>query len=296
MAKRATEGRATDGSSTEGRPTDLRLARLHLRTGALGLARAEFEAFAGEGSLDDEALLDLAEVRWRTGDLTGAGAVAQTCLARGREDVVALVIAAEATAALGRPGEARRLAGRALELAAASLDSVFAGMPRSAIWPHDPADPGEPAGSFFPSASEIGTANYPSAAGAASARAAEPSLTPDPAPGLWDGGEHGVHAAAEIPDGRAELETAEVALAAGDEHSAALHLAVVLRATPALAPAVLDAIAGRTGPEMELVRGDAYRLVGHETDARLAFSAAADQLRGPTRPEPSPEPLAKEEA
>ncbi|MDQ2965800.1 MAG: hypothetical protein M3R57_08135, partial [Chloroflexota bacterium] len=53
------------------RPTALRMARLHLRTGLLALARVELETLAGEGTLDDEALLDLAEVRWRTDDLTG---------------------------------------------------------------------------------------------------------------------------------------------------------------------------------------------------------------------------------
>ena len=31
---------------------------------------------AGDGALDDEAIIDLAEVRWRTGDLAGAGEAA----------------------------------------------------------------------------------------------------------------------------------------------------------------------------------------------------------------------------
>ena len=42
------------------------------------------------GTLDEPALLDLAEVRWRTGDLAGAGEAAHAALARGVEDPLAL--------------------------------------------------------------------------------------------------------------------------------------------------------------------------------------------------------------
>ena len=124
-----------DDDGTGQRPSELRLARLHLRTGAYGLARAELETLAGAGALDDEALLDLAEVRWRTDDLTGAGEAAAAYIAGGHIALIALVVAAEATAALGRPGEARRLAGRALELVDGAIDPIFAGMPRSDVWP-----------------------------------------------------------------------------------------------------------------------------------------------------------------
>ena len=65
------------------------------------------------------------------------------------DDVLGLVIAAEAQAALGRPGEARRLAGRAMERADGSLDPVFAGMQRSAIWPVEPGAAIGPAGVLF---------------------------------------------------------------------------------------------------------------------------------------------------
>ncbi len=51
------------------RGADLRLARLHVRGGAYALARAELEALAGSDGLDRDGILDLAEVRWRTGDL-----------------------------------------------------------------------------------------------------------------------------------------------------------------------------------------------------------------------------------
>jgi hypothetical protein len=47
-------GRAPVASvAASSRPSDLRLARVHLRMGALDLARAELEAFAGAGALAD---------------------------------------------------------------------------------------------------------------------------------------------------------------------------------------------------------------------------------------------------
>ena len=91
---------ATPPGSPPQRQVDLRLAALHLRTGSFALARAELETMAGSGTLDDDGLLDLAEVRWRTGDLPGAGEAAAAFLTSGRESVLALVIAAEATARL----------------------------------------------------------------------------------------------------------------------------------------------------------------------------------------------------
>src|SRR5450755_2885672 len=117
------------------RPLELRLAAIHLRTGALALARAELETSAGRGELDDAALLDLAEVRWRTDDVTGAGEAAAAYFATGREDTLALVIATEATASLGRSTEARRLATRALARGDVPLDSIFLGIRPSSYWP-----------------------------------------------------------------------------------------------------------------------------------------------------------------
>src|SRR4051812_41091570 len=159
-------GRATDPA------VDARLARLHLRLGQQELARAELEMLAGAGNLDSDGLLALAEARWRTGDLPGAGEAAQACLAAGRTDVLAIVIAAEAMAALGRPGEARRLAGQALEQANVPLDAIFAGIPRSLIWPADPSEAGRPEGMLFPApepslrpgASTLGVSTPPGAA------------------------------------------------------------------------------------------------------------------------------------
>ena len=55
---------------------ELVLAHTHLRLGSLALARAELETLAGARRLDTPGLVDLAEARWRTGDLTGAGEAA----------------------------------------------------------------------------------------------------------------------------------------------------------------------------------------------------------------------------
>jgi hypothetical protein len=238
------------------RPADLALARLHLRTGGLTLARAELEAMAGNAELDDDGLLDLAEVRWRTGDLPGAGEAAETLLAKGRTDPMAFLIAAEAKAALGRPTEARRLAGLAIAGAGSSIDDLFAGQPRSGAWPHDPADRGEHVGELFPSDGLAGERG-------SSGRTRSGDVGDD------------------TPDGALALERGRVALAAGDDQGAAVQLSIALRASPMLAQAVVDALAGRAGATLELVRGDAYRLMGHESEARRAF-AAADRAATPT--------------
>jgi hypothetical protein len=131
------------------RPLELRLASIHLRTGVLALARAELETSAGRGELDDPALLDLAEVRWRTDDVTGAGEAAAAYFATGREDTLALVIATEATASIGRSTEARRLAARALARGDVPIDAIFLGIRPSSYWPATSAMTGEPAGTLF---------------------------------------------------------------------------------------------------------------------------------------------------
>lgn len=237
-------------STRSERPTALRIARLHLRTGSLSLARVELETLAGDGTLDDEALLDLAEVRWRTDDLTGAGEAAAAHIASGREAPIALVIAAEATAALGRPGEARRLAGRALELIDGPIDALFAGMPRSDAWPAQPTE--RVAGWTLPPVTVTIVADERRRDEDAAREPGEPA-----------------------PDPGADLDAARAALAAGDRSAAAFRLSVVLRLSPGLAPAVLDVAGTEPGPDFDMVRGDALRLVGREMQARRSFAAAA---------------------
>lgn len=262
---------------------DARLARLHLRLGQLELARAELEALAGAGDLDADTLLALAEARWRTGDLPGAGEAAQACIDTGRDDTLALVIAAEATAAIGRPGEARRIAAQAL-LRDESLDPVFAGIPRSLVWPVDPADVGQPAGVLFPEPTP-GAAGLPAASprdGASPADgvnvlASQPDRAERPTPGLWDLQGAPRVPGGELPDARSALAAATAALADGRFGDGAVHLAIALRLASGLAPAVLELVEAseRRTPELELVRGDAYRLAGHESEARRAYAMAA---------------------
>lgn len=266
---------APDGRQPTDRSADLRLARLHLRTGAFALARVELESLAGAGALDEEALLDLAEIRWRTDDLTGAGEAAAAFLATGRLSVVALVIAAESTAALGRPAEARRLVGQALELANGPLESVFAGISRSSVWPTEPVERSDP---FEPIV-------VPGWARSSAARFSTASTLPPGAPRDADrvDGEAetlppGLEAADAVPDPGLELEAAQAELAAGEREAAAIRLAVVLRFLPALAPVVLDIAATEPGPSFDLIRGDALRLVGRESQARRAYAAAAGRV------------------
>jgi hypothetical protein len=283
------------------RSTEARLARLHLRTGAYSLARVELETLAGAGTLDDEALLDLAEVRWRTDDLTGAGEAAAAYLASGRVAPIALIVAAEATSALGRPGEARRLAGRALELIDGSLDAIFAGMPRSDVWPVQTVERvPSPASADGPATDADGpVADGPVADGPvadASGRAAVSGPDDGVADAVAGDGGHGSVVAVPmaafndaerdphepLPDAAAELAAARDALAGGDRSGAAIRLSIVLRLAPSLAPAVLDLAASVPGAEFDLVRGDAFRLVGRESQARRAFAAASRQATSDT--------------
>lgn len=248
--------------------TDRRLARLHLRMGQLELARAELEALAGSGALDHEGLLSLSEARWRTGDLTGGGEAAQAYLAAGGKDVLAFVIAAEGAAAVGRPGEARRFAAQARERAGVPLDRIFAGITRSLIWPAEGTDAGQPAGMLFP-------VPAPTTRGGSSAASADRAPR---TPGLWDrDAEEAGMPEGDAPDAASELAAAKAALADARHGSAALHLALAMRRATGLAPAVIDLVEAteRRTAALEIVRGDAYRLVGHELEAQRAYAAAA---------------------
>jgi hypothetical protein len=111
----------------------------------------------------------------------------------------------------------------------------------------------------------------------------EPAVAPEavaPAPAAanpWDGE---IHAGAE-------------ALASGDALMAALHFAVALRMSPESARAVLDGIGKRGDLALELVRGDALRLLGNESDAGQAYASVASKLsmsKPVAAPELAPEP------
>ena len=140
---------ATDRPHGASRTAEARLARLHLRTGMLSLARAKLETMAADGTLDTPALADLAEARWRSGDLPGAGDAAVAHLDAGGAEPVALIVAAEGLAARGRTNEARGYANRLLAMLPAGtadpLEPLFAGQPRSAAWPATDVEVGEAA-------------------------------------------------------------------------------------------------------------------------------------------------------
>ena len=70
------------------------------------------------------------------------------------------------------------------------------------------------------------------------------------------------------------LDAGRADLAAGDRAAAAVHLGLVVRLAPALAPAVLSIIGEATDAGLQLVQGDAYRAVGHESEARRAYASA----------------------
>lgn len=303
------------GVATRG--SDLALARLHLRLGSLALARAELETLAGRDALDQDGLVDLAEARWRTGDIAGAGEAAVAAMDDEDGPLLALVVAAEAAAARGRPTEARRLADRAMEVANGSIDLLFAGMPRAAVWPPDAAAPPPSPTTMFdpPRRAPSVVHRHPMPHGEAAADApapgvmgeapVEPSGDADASTiGLWEataaapgadvapdlatdveaGGE--ADDPGDLPVGDTELGLGRAALDAGDGDEAAFRLGLVLRVSPALAPAVLDLVQGRTERGMTLVRGDAYRLVGREIEARRAFAEAA---HGGSWPPPAPD-------
>ena len=140
-----------------------RIARLHLQTGLLRLARVELEELAGEGLLGADEVLDLAEARWRTGDLRGAAEAAGAWLEAGAEDAdseagpralaLANALIADGLTARGRHDDAALHVAASLDAleagltgsgsatdpsrsVAAALDALFAGIaPRADAWP-----------------------------------------------------------------------------------------------------------------------------------------------------------------
>jgi hypothetical protein len=93
--------------------------------------------------------------------------------------------------------------------------------------------------------------------------------------GLWADDPPEEPGARDLPEPALELEAGRTALVAGKFNEAVLHFGLALRVAPALAPAVLEATAGARAPNLLIVRGDAYRLAGHEDEAREAYLAAA---------------------
>ena len=99
------------------------------------------------------------------------------------------------------------------------------------------------------------------------------ALGPGPAPSGWAG--------AEIAAGRSFID-------AGDPMMAALHFGVAIRIAPESSAAVLEALGDRRDLPLQLVRGDALRLLGHEIDARDAYASLASALGAAESAAPGP--------
>ena len=234
---------ATGRPKGASRTAEARLARLHLRTGMLSLARAELETMAADGTLDTMALADLAEARWRSGDLPGAGDAAVAHLDAGGAEPVALIVAAEALAARGRTNEARGYANRLLATLPAGtadpLEPLFAGQPRSAAWPATDVEVGE--------AAAAGMIGFLTGAVARSTA-------------------------------RDQVQVVEAAIAAGDRRGVGVRLGISL-ADRAIATGDRT---GAGAAALQLVRGDAFRAMGREIEASAAYQRARQAVDGPS--------------
>jgi hypothetical protein len=271
-------GPATPERPASERGADLRVARLHLRGGTYALARAELEALAGRDDLDREGILDLAEVRWRTGDLAGAAVAAAAWLEEGDDagvpGVLAHVISAEAAAARGAlDGAAAHVEAASAGLGdRAALEALLAGIAARATWPWEAEAVAAPAP----------TAPAPAPTAPAPAPPAAATGSPAPAPGPPAPGPAATTTpTAGVPLSRAaaDLVAAGVALLDGAPERAAIVLALAVRADRAAAEAVLaalDAAAPTPAPAAALafVRAEAFRAAGRHEEARIAYASA----------------------
>lgn len=260
------------------RPTAARMARIHLRAGLVALARAELETMAGLGELDGPAVADLAEARWRSGDLAGAGEAARAHLDGGGDDPVAFVVAAEADAARGRFADARALAAAVearADVPAEELRLLLGGRTRAPIWndvdpPVADAQPQLPLGA--PPLSEPPLSELP---------LDQPPVGELPAaPGPPDD--------AFVRAGPA-ADAARLGLALRQR---SLGPAEALERAEAELRSLPDA--ARNGPiaaALHLVRGDAYRMLGREVEAGTAYRACWTALEQPAPDDAASQPL-----
>lgn len=271
---------------------DRRLATLHLRLGGLALARAELEELGRRSALDAPGLADLAEARWRGGELEAAAAAAIDHLAAGGSRPIARVIAAEAAAAAGRPTEARAHVDALGAIETEALEHLFGGMPRRAFWPSAPSAPIGPPATMFeldragrsegppPAARPTEGGGPPGGPRAASGADLETI-------GIWGDDEPGLGGRREVGSRRQPLTAAEELARAREEVASGdpgardrglTRLALVLRLDPGLAADVLSSVAPLREASAQLIRGDACRLLGRQLEAESAFAAAARAL------------------
>ena len=251
------------------------LARLHLRTGLLRLARVELEELAGEGRLDTDGILDLAEARWRTGDLRGAADAAVAWLdagagganppaagsgVEGRGRALAHAVIADGLTVRGRHDDAAAHVAAALDAlaagpggsTAAALDALFAGIPpRADSWP-----------SFGAGVADTGPAD-------AVAAHVHASRVLGPA----------ADAVANDP-----IAAADERLRAGDDVAGAVLLVLALRVAPSRAGEVLQrvdaALLEHPGAPLLLARAEALRALGRHEEAGIAYAVAGARARG----------------
>jgi hypothetical protein len=262
--------------------TRIRFARLHLRTGSLMTARVQYEALAATGDLDLPGLLDLAEVRWRTADLPGAGAAAQEYLSKNGDQALGFLIAAEAAARGGRQVEARRSAEIAAERLAKDLDAVFGGLPRRFNWAGISGGPTTP-----PVAIKIETPAKPEPK-AAEQQGAPKMVSPE---ALWAQIVEVAQAAdqaGQISDEKPALPEPKPEAKAGTEEAAEPE-AKAEPAPEAAAPKPEAEAKAEPAPEAAAPKPEA------EAKAEPAPEAAAPEAEAEAKAEPKPEAEAKAE-
>ncbi len=277
---------------------DGRVARLHLRTGLLRLARVELEELAGEGRLDADGVLDLAEARWRTGDLRGAAEAAGAWLEAGADGATDAGAADLATGAdTGATGAgATDAGGRGLALAHALIADGLT------VRGRDDEAAGHVAATLAALAGGLSAPDGPRAS-ARSLAAALDALFAGIAPRAdgWPAFEpvdSGAAAAAAASSGEAvrvfarhagaatpdPIAAADDRLGAGDDAAAAVLLILALRAAPNRAPEVLQradaALAGRSSAGLMLARAEALRVLGRHDAAAIAYAVADARARG----------------
>ena len=277
---------AADSIPADDPSLQMRIARIQLRTGSLTSARAQLESLSGRNVLDTAGALDLAEARWRTGELHGAGEAAVAYLDAGGGEALGFVIAAEAAALAGRNAEARRYVEEAQLRILTSLDSIFAGTPRKAMFAANgwkaKAEPNKTLATVSPvtvaptvepvvqAVAEPTTESLPIESPtepAVTDAAATEASAPDAATRLA--------VESNIADAETEVKAGIALLETGDALLAALHFGIAVRMTPESAQTVLAAIGDRRDLALELVRGDALRMQGHESDAGQAYRSVA---------------------
>ncbi|MEO8469228.1 MAG: hypothetical protein ABI573_06125 [Chloroflexota bacterium] len=250
------------------------LARIHLRVGSLQLARAELEALVAVGSISTAGLADLAETRWRGGDLEAAAVAAADHQAAGGLEPVALVILAEWAAVDGRPDEAEKHVTALVSLTEASLSALYAGMPRRANWPSVGAAESVDAP---PVEGPVKSRRGRAASSRPAATAETPGNAGEPASKVRS--ESGQMTA--FPDGESLLREARADMRSSEPERMGLafdRLALALRWHPSVAPDVVELVARRGEPGALLVRGDALRSLGRLLEAEAAYAAAAAAL------------------